>query len=80
MNELGNDLLVISYESFVHNTENTIHELKNFLGLQKPIPIPDVRTGSLDKWKSQLSDGELLQIQNIVGFSPATINTGETTA
>ena len=79
-NILGDDLLVISYEYFAHNTEKTIHELQQFLGLHKPIPIPDVRTDSLDKWKSQLSDEEVIQIQNIVGFAPDTINNGETTA
>jgi len=75
-NTLGDDLLMISYESFAKNTEKTIHELQLFLGLNKPIPVPDVRTDSLDKWKNQLSDEEVLQIQNIVGFAPDTINNG----
>ena len=74
MNELekilGDDLLVISYESFANNTEKIINELQQFLGIHEPIPIPDVKTDSLDKWRTQLSDEEIMQIQNIVGFAP----------
>lgn len=78
MNELrsilGEDLLVISYESFAHNTETELHALQKFLGLHNPIPIPDVKTESLQKWKKQLSAEEIKQIQNIVGFSPDSCN------
>ena len=79
-NILGDDYLVISYESFAHNTEKAIYELQQFLGLHSPIPIPDVKTGSLQKWKIQLSNEEVKQIQNIVGFPPDTINYGEASA
>ena len=73
-NALGDALLVISYESFVRNTKHTIHDLKQFLGLHEAIPIPEVKIESLNKWKSQLSDAELIDIQDIVGFSPESIN------
>lgn len=69
-NNLRDDLLVISYESFVHKTETTVHELQQFLGLHKPIPIPDVKTDSMEKWKRHLSDEEINHIHNIVGFAP----------
>lgn len=69
---LRDDLLVISYESFVSNTEKIIYELQKFLNLQSPIPIPDVKTDSLQKWKTQLSDEQVEQIQSIVGFHPDT--------
>lgn len=72
MNELGGNLgdtlLVIPYESFASETERTINELKHFLGLHKAIPIPEVKLASLNKWKTQLSDVEITDIQNIVGF------------
>lgn len=71
-NTLGDDLMVISHESFVHNTERIIFELQQFLMLHEPIPIPVVKTDSLGKWKNQLSDEEIKQIQNIVGFPPDT--------
>jgi len=74
MNELkktlGDDLFVFSYEAFSHHTEETLKELQRFLGLSQPIPIPDVKTESLDKWKSQLSQDEIQQIAKVVGFSP----------
>lgn len=66
-NSLGDALLVISYESFARNTEQTIAGLKEFLGLHEPIPIPEVKLESLSKWKGQLSDAELVDIQNIIG-------------
>lgn len=77
MNELrdilGDDLLVISYEDFAHDTTNTIYQLKTFLELHKPIPAPRVESESLGKWKAQLSDAELTHVQDIVGFGPDTV-------
>jgi len=73
-NTLGDALLVISYESFAHDTALTIHVLNQFLGLQEAIPIPEVKMESLNKWKSGLSDAELIDIQDVVGFSPESIN------
>ena len=70
---LGNDLIVIPYESFANDTETQIHGLQQFVGLKIPIPIPDVKTDSLHKWKEQLSNEQIVQIQNIVGFSPCNI-------
>jgi hypothetical protein len=71
---LGDDLLVISYELFAQKTEKVIDKLQQFLGLHTPIPVPFVKTDSLQKWKRQLSEEEIDQIQNIVGFSPDTTN------
>lgn len=71
-NSLGHALLVISYESFAHDTERTINEVKQFLGLHEPIPIPEVKRESLNKWKHQLSPAEVSDIQGIVGYSPVT--------
>jgi hypothetical protein len=74
MNELrsflGSDLLVISYESFACNTADTISDLQQFLGLHKAIAIPEVKLESLDKWRSQLSDAQIVEVQNVVGFPP----------
>ena len=68
-NVLENDLLVISYESFSHNTEKEIFQLKQFLQLNTPIPVPEVKTESLGKWKTQLSKEQLYNIEEIVGIS-----------
>lgn len=77
MNELrtilGDDLLVISYESFSLNTEDTVHNLQQFLGLRHSIPVPIVKTDSLQKWKTQLSDEQIKQIQEVVSIPSETI-------
>jgi hypothetical protein len=74
MNELrstlGDALKVISYEVFAYNTEETLEHLQHFLGLQKPIPVPDVKIASLTAWKTHLSEEEVQQIQDVVGFPP----------
>lgn len=73
-NILGNDLFTISYEDFAHNTEKVIHDLQDFLGFNQPIPVPEVKIDSLHKWREQLSNQEISQIQDIVGFPPDKIN------
>jgi hypothetical protein len=69
-NALGDSLMVVSYESFAMNTEKSLHKLQQFLGLQRPIPVPDVKSDTLGKWKDQLSDEHVKQIESIVGFPP----------
>jgi hypothetical protein len=67
---LKHSLLVINYESLAHNTREEITKLKTFLELTHPIPIPDVKTKSLNKWKNQLSKDAIRQIYDVVGFLP----------
>ena len=71
---LGAKLLVISYESFAHQTEEIIYQMEHFLRLKHPIPIPNVKTDSLQKWKPQFADEEIAQIRQVVGFDPDTDN------
>jgi hypothetical protein len=68
---LGSSLMVISYETFADNTQQTIRDLQHFLGLRAPIPVPHVRRDSLRKWPTQLTADEIRQIQSIVGIPPA---------
>ena len=68
---LGSSLMVISYETFADNTQQTVRGLQHFLGLTAPIPVPEVKRDSLQKWRTQLSIDEVQQIQSIVGFPPA---------
>lgn len=71
---LNDDLLIISYEDFAHNTADVISELHGFLGLRQPIPIPAVNKESLRKWRLQLSPEDVEHIREIVGFSPDDID------
>ena len=71
---LGDDLFVISYEMFAHHTEDVLRELQQFLGLNSSIPIPQIRTDSLQKCKTSLTVREIEEIQRIVGYPPDTIH------
>lgn len=71
---LGDSLIVISYESFACNTEETIAELQNFLGLQHPITVPEVKADSLNKWEKHLSDEDIKHIHDIVGTAPVRVH------
>ena len=70
---LGASLLAISYETFAENTQGVIRELQRFLGLRQPIPSPEVKTDSLHKWERLLSDAQIAQVQEIVGFPPKSV-------
>jgi len=67
---LGDDLLVISYERFLHETETVCRDLEIFLGLSEALPIPPVKLESEQKWRTQLSQDDVRQIQDVVGISP----------
>lgn len=69
---LGSDLLVISYEEFAANTGAVLQDIDQFLGLKHKTPLPEVKRESLDKWKNQLSQDDIRQIEEIVGFPPDT--------
>lgn len=70
---LGDDLHVITYEEFAHDTPGVLHDLQGFLKLTQPIPIPEVKTESLHRWEAQLQDREVGQIRDVVGFGPEAL-------
>lgn len=70
---LDTSLLAISYETFAEDTREVIHELQRFLGLRQPIPLPKVKTDSLYKWERQLTDAQIDQVQEAVGFPPESV-------
>lgn len=67
---LGSALFQVSYETFANSPESVIQDLQRFLRLENPLPLPDVKSESLDKWKTQLTAEQIKQIENIVGFPP----------
>lgn len=68
---LGSCLLVLTYETLLLETARELSRLESFLKLESPIPAPDVKVESLEKWRSQLSLEEKKQIADVVGFDPA---------
>lgn len=67
---LGADLLRISYEDFARSPAQTVAMLQKFLRLEQPIPVPDVKAASMDKWRTQLDADQIRQIQDATGVSP----------
>ncbi len=67
---LGDSLLVVSYESLIQNTREEIDRLQSFLNLSRPIPMPEVKRASLDKWRAQLSAEQIQDIAAVVDFGP----------
>jgi hypothetical protein len=74
MKSLGDSLFFMQYESFAANTEEEIRRLQSFLGLKTAIAIPDVKSESLDKWRTQFSSDEIRHISEIVGFTPDAVS------
>lgn len=68
---LGDRMLLVSYEEFAHGTDEVLRELEGFLGLTQPLPRPEVKRESLDKWRAVLSEDDLEQVYSVVGFYPA---------
>lgn len=67
---LGPSLMVIAYEEFAHRTRTIVEDLRHFLGLHAPVPVPEVKLASLKKWREQLSDADVSAIEGVVGTAP----------
>jgi hypothetical protein len=67
---IGSSLKVIQYEDLAGDTMSVIHDLQQFLGLQRPMPVPDVKVESLSKWRSQLTAEEIREIHRVTCIAP----------
>jgi len=63
---LGDHLLPLSYEQLVEDTPRSLQSLQAFLGLREDFPVPEVRRESLDKWKEQLTESEIEEIDAVL--------------
>ncbi|MGH9585547.1 MAG: hypothetical protein ACRD3F_01235, partial [Acidobacteriaceae bacterium] len=70
---LRGKIMVIQYESLFYDTAVILRNLEGFLNLSSAIPDPEIKISSLDKWKEQLTEVEIQQIESIVGFSPQSL-------
>ena len=64
---LGSRMHVVSYEALQTSTEAEVDRLGRFLAVNGPIPIPQVRTDSLDRWETELSLEIRQEIRSVVG-------------
>ncbi len=68
---LGDRLLRIQYEDLFENTDEALARLADFVGLGTPIPRPEIRRESLFKWKEQLTDEQIGQVEAVTGVVAA---------
>ncbi|MEQ8924215.1 MAG: sulfotransferase [Fulvivirga sp.] len=67
---LGVSIKVIAFEELASKTPVVVNELQEFLGLQNPLKAPEVQSDSVEKWKRQLSDLHVSQIDSVIkGYS-----------
>ena len=64
--ELGGRMYQVDYRRLHNETDVVLDELKGFLGLSLPINGPSVKKGSLDKWRSLLSDSDVRDIDHVL--------------
>lgn len=64
---LGPRFHLVSYESLHLATASEIQRLGEFLDLRSPIPAPQIRSGSLNRWESELDPETQKQIRDVVG-------------
>jgi hypothetical protein len=64
--KLNNRLLVLNYEELINNTQTELVKIKDFLEMKQDIPYPKVKKDSLDKWKNNLTEKQIINIDNIL--------------
>jgi hypothetical protein len=64
---LGRRMIRLRYHELQTNTHAELDRLQGFLGLTRPIPFPDIKTDSLDRWRKELSEAQIAEIQAVVG-------------
>lgn len=69
---LGNRLLVLHYDTLFTDPDRHLASLAAHLELAQPFPPVVVKADSLQKWRSQLTSEQLIDIQEVVGFQPPT--------
>ncbi|MGH8501283.1 MAG: sulfotransferase family protein [Gammaproteobacteria bacterium] len=68
---LKDRLFVIQYEELATQTRPVLACLNKFLSLSSAIPMPEIKTASVDKWQEQLSDVEIEQVAAGLADAPA---------
>lgn len=67
---LGPRLLVVRYEDLILSTANEISRLADFLQLTTPIPLPPVKSESLDRWQHAMPADAIRQVASVTGIAP----------
>lgn len=68
---LGSGLLQIKYEDLHERTDEVLERLRGFLGLERPIPAPTIRRESKEKWRSELTERDIADIDDALATAGA---------
>lgn len=66
---LGDKYIVVDYENLQKDTEAELYALSVFLDLKSPLPIPNVKRESLDRWQNDLSKEQIADIETVLESS-----------
>lgn len=53
------NILMIDYDRLFSDTENEIDKINKFLDLKKPLPLPNIKRDSKDKWQMNLTKKQI---------------------
>jgi hypothetical protein len=67
---LGKRLMILEYEKLQMDIATELSRISAFLDLKTPIPIPHIKTRSLDKWHDELSEAQKRNIADAVHAFP----------
>ena len=67
---LGDRLLVLDYESLQTEIATELSRISAFLGLATPIPLPHIKTRSLDRWRHELTEAQQRNIADAIRSFP----------
>lgn len=68
---LADRILVLDYETLQEETRPQLKKIEELVGLGVPIPEPEVKRQSLERWRSDLSSAEISDIDRIVESKPS---------
>lgn len=63
---LGDRCMILEYEALQGQPDRELAALGEFLRLKSPIPRPEIRHGSLNRWKDELSPKQIVDIDAVV--------------
>jgi hypothetical protein len=66
---LESRLLVLNYEELILRPDSHVNALGEFLGLSSPIPLPHIKAESLGKWRTELDEEAIRQIEDVTGVA-----------
>jgi succinoglycan biosynthesis protein ExoU len=64
---LGDRMIRLRYRDLQTKTAAELARLQGFLGFSAPIPSPEIKAESLERWKKDLSEQQIEEIRAVVG-------------